>query len=422
MHPVYRNRPSRPFPRSFRLNDQMAPSAEPAVILLPNDTRAVPFTTVNAALSSPEYEVARGAAAANVEEGVGPAVSFEFLPSSSGIGDNEALTRLSSDDAETKTPKQSENKPKDLAVEFSDVHPVYVKPPSDFKPVVYPNRRFDGIRSTDKGSSFLPTFLAPPPPYPYPYPRGLSAWPLGGSRAVQRGSYWESLASDEALNLTPVYGVSSRRTLLAAPAPRRRMYKKKSAKPTVAYSSWVIYPSTFKANEPFSKSVPLPLAYQPASSRRRIVAYRAPLSPPRRKILARPAALDVTQTRSPSPSSSSSSSSSSIQTKLPVGLTSWMFGGVRDLTAKHWNMPELTVDKVEVVPASRNPSIDNKKDFFDGKELMMSGDVETFVPLSANPVFSGEVDESVNTRPQYKPNIYTNVYFDDEADNTVSVE
>lgn len=400
---MVKGRPVRPFPRSFKLADVKPPvmpaaPAEPAVIIL-NET-AVPFTVSKSALSTAEYE-ANPKPDEAVEEGTGPAASF----------DNEPASPLNSasDDKQHKRPadgKKIDDKQKDLKVEFSDVHPVYVKPPNNFKPVIYATRRVDGVRSTAR-SSYVPTLLPPPMPYPYPYPRGLSAWTLGGTRSVQRGSFWESLASDEALTIPTTFELASR-------SGKRKF----AAKPMTTYQ-WVMVPATRRmTTTTLLKSVPV-VAYQPVYNRKRVgmPSYRPPLAPPQRRKSAAPA--NKPTTRPAVKSASPSSSSTGIKTKLPVGLTSWMFGGVRDLNGKHWNMPELAVEKIDVVPAAAAPPRpnDNKRDFFNGKDLMTSDEVETFEPRTGDQPSTIEVDESDSSRTRPV------VVFDEEPDNfnTVSV-
>lgn len=395
--PVYQNRPLRPFPRTFRA---LSFSNGPAVVLLKNES-SVEYETVDTGSDGDESYIEM-ASSISAPSNIVPQDSVKSKPNSKT---NKNKVQIQS------------NQDQDLKVQFSDVRPIYVKPPSDFTPVIYPNRRLDGVRSTARGSILLPSLAAPSPPYPYGIPHGLSAWTLGGSRSVQRGSYWESLGSDEALNLTPVYSVSS--------YPASRTIRRKAVKPAASspVASWLVYPGSrinngYQAPATFTQTLPLPVAYKPlpsgSTSSKRFAApaaYRPPLSPPKRK----PTAPNYSKTAAKSPSDSKSTG---IRTKLPVGLTSWMFGGVRDLTGKHWNMPDLLVDKVNVVPVARDPHA-NKRDFFDGKELMMSGDVETFEPKEARPTFAGEVDESsaaTNDAP-----VYTNVFFDDEPDNFNSV-
>lgn len=404
---MVKGRPMHAFPRSFRLVDSPVPAAdEPAVIIL-NET-AVPFTVSKSALTTAEFEANAAKPDDKVEEGVGPAASFDSDPSAplhSAAAPAQEKKKIANDG------KKIDEKQKDLKVEFSDVHPVYVKPPTNFKPVIYATRRVDGVRSVAR-SSYVPTLLPPPMPYPYPYPRGVSAWTLGGTRPVQRGSFWESLAADEAL-------VSPAGNELASRSGKRKVTV---ARPLTTYS-WVVVPNRRRTTTTVIRSAVPVVAYQPVYNRKRLSmpSYKHPLPlPSRRKQQSTPSNKKST-TSSVKPavkSSSPSLSSTGLKTKLPVGLTSWMFGGIRDLSGKHWNMPELAVEKIDVVPAvARHPNDAhaNKRDHFNGKDLMTSDEVETFVPAAAVPA-QVEVDES---RP-----VLTNVYFDDEPDNfnTVSVD
>jgi len=86
--------------------------------------------------------------------------------------------------------------------ESSDLHPIYVLPPPNFQPIVYPNSRADGVQPGAKvtGKKELTLKLLPPRSYPYQYPHGISSWLFGGMSAIKRGSFWEQLSSDLALH------------------------------------------------------------------------------------------------------------------------------------------------------------------------------------------------------------------------------
>lgn len=90
----------------------------------------------------------------------------------------------------------------DFKVQFSDLHPVYVKPPKEFQPLIYPNREVDGPESlrTDSQATVRPLVTDEKQERPYKYPNGVSSWILGGSRPIQRTGFWESLTSDESLH------------------------------------------------------------------------------------------------------------------------------------------------------------------------------------------------------------------------------
>lgn len=90
----------------------------------------------------------------------------------------------------------------DFKVQFSDLHPVYVKPPKEFQPLIYPNRAVDGPESlrSDSQATVRPLVTDEKQQRPYKYPNGLSSWILGGSRPIQRTGFWESLTSDESLH------------------------------------------------------------------------------------------------------------------------------------------------------------------------------------------------------------------------------
>ena len=90
----------------------------------------------------------------------------------------------------------------DFKVQFSDLHPVYVKPPKEFQPLIYPNRAVDAAEAlrSDSQATVRPLVTDEKQERPYKYPNGLSSWILGGSRPIQRTGFWESLTSDESLH------------------------------------------------------------------------------------------------------------------------------------------------------------------------------------------------------------------------------
>lgn len=418
--------------------------AEASVILL-NDTSAVPFTTSNAALSTSEYEAA--GPSASFEEGVGPATSFEPsdlinpLPVTSKIqyiaSKGASPSKLDKVNSKSGKRKNSLYEPQ---VVYSDVHPVYVKPPVDFKPVVYPNRRLDGIRATDQLANQV-TLLTPLAPYPFTFPRGVSSWSFGGPSAFNRGSYWESLATDEALHLPSGSNKKSlkhkKKTLLASPS-----------KLNSAFVPLVIYPGASNTGNSAASVYQLPSSYQiqyhhspsyslwpestvhfstaassssSGSSSKSKKASTAPnrLSHSGSRRVNSPASnlkpLTSQTVKSPSyssssssPSSSSSSSLDTQKTKLPVGLTSWFLGGVRDLNGKHWKLPELTVNGVDVVPLNTPAAGEATPD------LMMTSDGE-YEKVEPSVVDSTSLTE---TEKEAQPS----VTFDDDSDfvNTLS--
>ncbi|XP_074596063.1 uncharacterized protein LOC141851246 [Brevipalpus obovatus] len=247
---------------------QITSKLERPMINLKNGS-AIPFTGIDATL------VASGQSTSD-EEGVGPAVSFEAdgeLPAESDFSGPEHNFFDSGSD---------------LKVEISDLQPVFVKPPTNFQPILYPNRAMDGVHP---GSSIPASVTIFPPkafllekPYltkPYAYPYGLSSWILGGVRAIERTGYWESLGSDDALNMPPTI---------------------RTAKPLV--QKWVnLMPRGFKIQEKDKSEdeIAASLAYQP------------PLPP-------------------------------------PVSLGPWLFGGIKEVTLPTWKLPPVHVERIEFVP------------------------------------------------------------------------
>ena len=475
--------------RSYRLADSIdkkPKSVQPAAVILLNETSAVPFTTSNSALSSTEYEANPSAP---YEEGVGPATSFEpsqvvikTLPSGTS-----KVQYISSKTGSSKSDKaggkgKNKNSVYEPQVVYSDVHPVYVKPPVDFKPVVYPNRRLDGIRSGQRFSNQV-TLVAPIGPYPYPFPRGISSWTFGGASAFNRGSYWESLGSDEALQLNSGSSSSGNNN---NNNNNNKSSKKKglvngvtvsaTSKLNPSFVPWVIYPSgntaagasvyqlpssyqiqyhhspsyslwpestvhfsTSSINSPSASSSSSSKSKKPStgptrlssSGSRRVNSTPSNIKPLTSQTVKSPSFTSSSSSSSssifPSSSSSSSFSSSSLdgqKTKLPVGLTSWFLGGVRDLSGKHWKLPELTVNGVDVVPLNASPdaslpplpgtsSVASSSETTP-KDLMMTSDGE-YEKVEPSVVDSTSIE---TTEKESQPS----VTFDDDSDfvNTLS--
>lgn len=441
IRPATRTRVVRPLTRAYV---PITESPVTSTILL-NDTEPVAFTKTNAALSTKEFEENP---VVNEEEGVGPAVEFEengspsvvFRPLSSSSKILHILSKGSSEASEVKGKKNIKNKnkfksPYEPEVVYSDVHPIYVKPPTNFKPVVYPNRRLDGVRATDKFSNNIPLIFASSS-LPYDIPRGLSSWSLGGPKALTRGNYWESLGSDEALRLN---GDSS-----------SKVNARLSHRP---YMPWLIFPSSTSPSSSqvsSSNSYSLPggliryqIQYEPsvsssvkeelpikknkkkastASSKRVSTSSSRQSSSPStsesRRVNSVPKLIKVAKS-SPKAvtvkkiSTASSSSSEGIRTKLPVGLTSWFLGGVRDLSGKHWKMPDLSVDNVAVVPLNPNSSTEDKTDT-DDVMMTSDGDFERIPPVVVNPVENSperEREENSSSSREESP-----VVFDDDPE------
>jgi len=186
----------------------------------------------------------------------------------------------------------------------SELHPIYVLPPPNFQPVIFPTSKSDGIQSGAKliGNKEL-TLTLPPRSYPYVYPHGVSSWVFGGVSGLQRGSYWEQLSSDLALQ-TPVKVNQPNRIIV---------YLKRTlpAGQTSGQTQWSQIP-TYEAHS----------VIDPQSDNK------------------------------------------VIKTKLPVGLTSFFLGGMRGVSGRHWQMPSTLVEQVEFMPKHANsgkPLTDNEK-------------------------------------------------------------
>lgn len=264
----------KPYPYATQSLTTTENKEEPkSVIIL--DGKAIPYTKVKSSLSTPDLVKQNPSEVEEIEEGVGPAASVDYSPA-------VPLENLENGDNETG---------EDLKVEISDVHPVYVKPPNDFKPRIFPIRRVDGVESSAKD---IESATLPPPskPLPYPYPNGLTSWITGGIRGLQRGGFWESLASDESL-----HGYKPDRT-------------------PVDIASWFMRPLT--------QLLPRETVIPPS------MAYRPPL-PPHRRLY---------------PQSMS----------RPQPLSSWLFRGMKDTPSNNWEIPSMVIEKIEVVPLSSKAS------------------------------------------------------------------
>lgn len=390
----------------------MGEETSPTIIL--NDT-AVPFTVSKSALSTAEYEKNPNESA---EEGVGLAVEVAspaltprlpahskvpFISSKGPVGKEKTKSR----------DKFGQKKPSfEPEVVYSDVHPIYVKPPTDFRPVIYPNRRLDGVRPTDKLANqvLLPS---PPSPFPYGYPRGLSSWTLGGPKAVSRGNYWESLSSDEALNLQPEANTIHPSTSVATGAAnfngRAKLSPSQRPMSMPSFLPWFMVPS---ASNLYSYEMQYPA---PASS-----ITIMPLAHPRLTTDARrgkPASSSASNKKEKKvvpvvKEKNKSETGEGIRTKLPVGLTSWMLGGVRDLNGKHWKMPDLFVDNVAVVEVDNSSSRNGSKSRDSDMDTMMTsdGDYEKVVPVVSVPEGEREEKEEEDSPRE------SGVVFDDDPE------
>jgi len=179
--------------------------------------------------------------------------------------------------------------------ESSDLHPIYVLPPPNFQPIVYPNSRADGVQPGAQviGNKEL-TLKLSPRPYPYEYPHGFSSWLFGGMSGLQRGGYWEQLSSDLALH-NPVKPYD----------PNRVVVYVKRTEP-IGQPNWMSFP-TIEAHS---------LVASETTNNQNI----------------------------------NKNNNKVIKSKLPVGLSSFFLGGMRGLSGRHWQMPPSLVSQVEFMP------------------------------------------------------------------------
>jgi len=203
-------------------------------------------------------------------------------------------------------PMQDEDETSDT----SDLHPIYVLPPPDFQPVIYPNSRMDGVKPGMRsfaGNHKQITLTPPPRPYPYPYPHGFSSWVFGGIRPIQRGSYWEQLSSDMALHNPFMRPVAHHST-----HPNQIVYLTRPM--PLGVSSWGL--EGMQRVHPEGK-------WQDDSQQHQVPAVSNSIAP-------------------------------TLKSKLPVGVSSWLLGGMRDLSGRHWEMPSDLVEQVEFMPKASN--------------------------------------------------------------------
>jgi len=188
--------------------------------------------------------------------------------------------------------------------EPSDLHPIYVLPPPNFQPIVYPTSRADGVQPGSQviGNQEL-TLKLSPRQYPYQYPHGFSSWIFGGLSGIQRGSFWEQLSSDLALH-NPV----------KAHEPNRVVVYVKGTQP-IGQPNWMSFPT--------------------------IEAHSVPED-------------QVTNHKN-------NQDNRVVKTKLPVGLTSFFLGGMRGISGRHWQMPPALVSQVEFMPNDGKQMTDSEK-------------------------------------------------------------
>jgi hypothetical protein len=189
--------------------------------------------------------------------------------------------------------------------ESSDLHPIYVLPPPNFQPIVYPNSRVDGVLPGAKvtGNKELTLKLLPPRTFPYQYPHGFSSWLFGGMSALQRGSFWEQLSSDLALH-NPV----------KAHEPNRVVVYVKRTQP-IGQPNWTQFP-TIEAHSVLENEAT---------------------------------------------NHNNNNNNKVIKSKLPVGLTSFFLGGMRGISGRHWQMPPTLVSQVEFMPNDGKQMTDKDK-------------------------------------------------------------
>jgi hypothetical protein len=175
-----------PAPPRSTFNDDFANIDFNSIETREPEVNAFAFTRVKGPARFPSAAKVNVNAAVKDEQGVGPAVSFPNDDQLFGSSDESTSERIAS----------------------SELHPVYMKPPVDFKPVLYAGRRMDGTNGALKPTGNDNQWLTVSAPVvhgnqgqrlPYPYPNGLSSWMLGGVRGAQRGGYWEQLSSNQAI-------------------------------------------------------------------------------------------------------------------------------------------------------------------------------------------------------------------------------
>jgi len=183
----------------------------------------------------------------------------------------------------------------------SDLHPIYVLPPPNFQPIVYPTSRSDGVQPGVQLDGQEGILLKRQ--IPYDYPHGVSSWIFGGLNGIQRGSYWEQLSSDLALH-NPV-----------KEQPKRVVVYLKRTTEAKGRPKWMSFP-TFEAHSLIKDK-------EPTNAINNIINKNKPNKNSKDKVL---------------------------KTKLPVGLSSFFLGGMRGVSGRHWQMPSTMVSSVEFMP------------------------------------------------------------------------
>lgn len=185
----------------------------------------------------------------------------------------------------------------------SDLHPIYVLPPPNFQPIVYPIARSDPALLGAKALS--PKGYHLNGKIPYDQPKGVSSWIFGGLTGVKRGNYWEHLSSDLALS-TPVKAFEPKPVVV---------YLKRTIEPKGQSSKWPTFP-VFEAHS---------LVKSPTNGNKG-------------------------KAKSKGQSTNKNTNNKGLRTKQAVGMTSFFLGGMRGVSGRHWQMPASLVSRVEFMP------------------------------------------------------------------------
>ena len=139
---------------------------------------------------------------------------------------------------------------------------------------------------------------------------------FGGLTGIKRGSYWEQLASDQALN-APVNAHQPKPVVI---------YLKRTNEPK-DQSKWPSFP-IFEAHS----------------------------------VVKSPTTANANKSKAKSKNSSNKKTiNKGLRTKQAVGMTSFFLGGMRGVSGRHWEMPATLVSQVEFMPNEKVVITSNKK-------------------------------------------------------------
>ena len=196
--------------------------------------------------------------------------------------------------------------------ESSDLHPIYVLPPPNFQPIVYPSSRADSGLSASKVSP--PGGWLLKPQLNYEIPKGLSPWIFGGLSTTQKTNYWDQLGKELAHH-TPI----------REQQPQQVVIYLKRTDPK-GHKSW--------------PSIPIYEAHSVLKEQTN--------------------AINTIVNKNKNKTKITNNNNKGMKTKLPVGMTSFFLGGMRGISGRHWQMPATMVSQLEFMPNDNTVSTDKR--------------------------------------------------------------